>query len=372
MSALARGETSAPAERATKLRICGLTKRYRSIDALVGADLDVREGEFLTLLGPSGSGKTTLLRIIAGLIDADDGEVWIDRKSVIALPPHLRDIELVFQNYALFPHLNVFENIAFPLRMRRVGAAEIARRVERSLAAVKLDRLATRMPSELSGGQQQRIALARSMVYEPSIILLDEPLAALDKKLREQLQLELRRMHRELGVTMVYVTHDQQEALLLSDRICLMNEARIEQVGTPADLYFRPATIFAADFIGESNLLDAVVIESGAVTTLRGPNTTVFHALAAPVSPGDKVKIMIRPERLEFASAGQPQPRPNSIAGVIEETTFLGDGTKYYVRVDETTLLTVKTLTRREQDGIQAGARVSLVWDADSAVVLAV
>jgi putative spermidine/putrescine transport system ATP-binding protein len=354
-----------------KLRVDKVTKRYGAVPALLDAELAVRAGECVTLLGPSGSGKTTLLRIVAGLLDPDQGEIWIEDKRATHLPAYRRDIGLVFQSYALFPHLSVFENIAFPLRMRGLDRAQIQARVERALAAVRLEPLHARMPSELSGGQQQRIALARSMVYEPSIVLMDEPLAALDKKLREQLQLELRRVQRELGITMLYVTHDQQEALLLSDRICLMNAGRIEQIGTPADLYFRPATLFAADFIGESNIFDAVVLARGAEARLRGPGGAVLTVrTAAPLAEGQTVTAMIRPERLDLRPLDAADRPADAIAGVVEEKAFLGDDTKYFVRVSDALVMTVKALTRGEHADVPVGTRVALGCAPDGIVIL--
>ena len=222
--------------------------------ALAGADLELREGEFLTLLGPSGSGKTTLLMIVAGLIQPDGGEVSIDGRLATYAPPFKRDVGMVFQNYALFPHLSVGENIAFPLRMRRVPEATIQQEVRRILEVVRLPDVGGRLPRALSGGQQQRIALARCMVYKPSIILMDEPLGALDKKLRDQMQLEIKQLHAELRITVLYVSHDQEEAMIMSDRICLMRDGHIEQIGTPDELYFQPRTRFAAEFLGESNV----------------------------------------------------------------------------------------------------------------------
>ena len=260
-----------------KLVTRGVRKTYGPVVALDGADVELREGEFLTLLGPSGSGKTTLLMAIAGLNDPDRGEIWIDGKLATWLPPFERDIGMVFQNYALFPHMTIYENVAFPLRMRKQGEAAIREAVRRVLDTVQLPGVEDRMPRELSGGQQQRIALARCFVYEPSIILMDEPLGALDKKLRDALQREVKHLHENLGITVLYVTHDQEEAMVMSDRICLMNDARIEQIGTPADLYFRPASVFAADFLGESNLLPATVAGTGGgeVVLTTGDGRTV-------------------------------------------------------------------------------------------------
>src|SRR5476649_480647 len=244
---------------ASNLQITGLCKRYGDFVALAPIDLDVDQGEFLTLLGPSGSGKTTLLSLIAGLAQPDDGQVRINGIDVTYGAPYERDIGMVFQNYALFPHMTVAENISFPLQMRKTDAKATRAKVMQALEMVHLPHVAGRYPRELSGGQQQRIALARCMVYGPSIILMDEPLGALDRKLRDQMQMEIKDLHSRLGITVLYVTHDQDEAMVMSDRICLMNHGKIKQIGTPADLYFRPNSVFVADFLGESNLLDAVV-----------------------------------------------------------------------------------------------------------------
>jgi len=355
----------------TKLKLSGVSKRYGEVDALVDANLLVRKGECVTLLGPSGSGKTTLLNIVAGLLPLDEGDVWIEDKLSTHLPPYERDIGMVFQNYALFPHMSVYENIAFPLRMRRKGKADIRKRVLNALATVSLADKAERMPAELSGGQQQRIALARALVYEPSIILMDEPLAALDKKLREQLQLEVRRVQRQLGVTMLHVTHDQQEALLLSDRICLMNDGHIEQVGTPNDLYFRPRTHFAADFIGESNIFAADVLGlSGRGVVLRGPGGCRLRAETdLPLSPGETVKAMIRPERLRLQAIDQVQGE-NQIVARVAEKIFLGEATKYYVSVAPDHTFVCKTLTSSQASVCAPGERVSLAVDAESIIIL--
>jgi putative spermidine/putrescine transport system ATP-binding protein len=356
----------------TKLKLTGVSKKYGDVDALIDAHLLVRKGECVTLLGPSGSGKTTLLNIVAGLLPLDAGEVWIENRLSTQLPPFERDIGMVFQNYALFPHLSVYENIAFPLRMRRIARAEIRTRVLKALAAVSLSDKGERMPSELSGGQQQRIALARALVYEPSIILMDEPLAALDKKLREQLQLEVRRVQRQLGITMLYVTHDQQEALLLSDRICLMNDGRIVQVGTPDELYFRPETMFAANFIGESNIFAADVVDrSDSSVRLRGPGGCALRATSdATLTKGQVVTAMIRPERLRVRTGNHSASGENRMLARIEEKVFLGEATRYHASVSPQHTFVCKALTTANTSSCGHGDHVVLEVDADSIIIL--
>ena len=312
-----------------KLAISGLSKRYGSVTALAPIDLEVAEGEFLTLLGPSGSGKTTLLSLIAGLSVPDAGRLHINGRDATFAAPHERDIGMVFQNYALFPHMTVAENIAFPLTMRRVDKATAARRAMEALELVHLPQVAGRYPKELSGGQQQRIALARCLVYKPSIVLMDEPLGALDKKLRDHMQLEIKRIHRDTGATIVYVTHDQEEAMTMSDRICLMNSGTIEQLGTPSDLYFAPKTLFVADFIGESNLLRGRVSEVNGpeVEVTLGDGATRVAAIAhARVASGDAVRVMVRPQNIVLAAHGT-----NALRGRVVESMITGSLTKLYV-----------------------------------------
>jgi putative spermidine/putrescine transport system ATP-binding protein len=355
---------------AHKLRILGLRKIYGPVVALAGADLEMREGEFVTLLGPSGSGKTTMLLLIAGLIQPDAGEVWIDGTLSTYMPPHKRDIGVVFQNYALFPHMTLFENIAFPLRMRRLPENRIREDVRRVLATVQLAGVEDRLPSQLSGGQQQRIALARAMVYQPPIILMDEPLGALDKKLRQQLQLEIRQLHQRLGITVLYVTHDQEEALAMSDRICLMNDGRIEQIGTPGELYFRPASVFAADFLGESNLLDAVVLAAGdGRVELQGPDGTPFKAVTSrSLGPGEHVKLMVRPESLRLLADGEVAD--NELIGRLRDVILLGHVTKYYARLADGTDISATRLTRPGHPRPEPGDKVRLGFERESAVGL--
>jgi spermidine/putrescine ABC transporter ATP-binding subunit len=304
----------------------GCTREFGAVRAVDDLDLAVREGEFLALLGPSGCGKTTTLNLIAGFVAPTRGQVLIDGEDVTARPPHLRGLGVVFQSYALFPHLSVRENVAFGLRERRVPAAEIERRVGEALELVRLDRAGRQRPGELSGGMQQRVALARALVYRPRVLLLDEPLAALDRKLREGMRDELRAIQRSVGITTVFVTHDQAEALGLSDRIAVMSHGRIEQLGAPRDVYERPATRFVADFIGGSTVLRGRAVAADRVsiagTTLRVDGT---RALAA----GGEVELAIRPERVRLAAA----PGDNVLDARIEGLVYQGAQTEVTARL---------------------------------------
>jgi putative spermidine/putrescine transport system ATP-binding protein len=351
-----------------KLRTEQVTKRYNDVAALQPTTLSMRDGEFLTLLGPSGSGKTTLLSLIAGLTEPTGGDIWIDGRRVTDEPSAKRGLGMVFQNYALFPHLSIYENIAFPLRMRRMGAAEIDAAVRRVLDLIHLPHVAERLPRELSGGQQQRIALARCIVYEPSIILMDEPLGALDKNLREHMQTEIKRLHVELGITILYVTHDQEEALSMSDRICLMNNARVEQIGTPAELYFKPASVFAAGFLGESNIAPAKVLSTGTETLLGSANgSTIRVAADAGHRTDAEVNWMVRPERLKLIRDGEAHE--NIRHGQLLDAVFVGGFTKINVRLDDGTTLLAKELTSG-QPLPERGQSVTLGWSAADAIVL--
>ena len=356
---------------AIKLRTRNLRKTYGQVVAVDSADLDVREGEFLTLLGPSGSGKTTMLMMVAGLTLPDGGDVWIDGKAATYAPSFKRDIGMVFQNYALFPHMTVYENIAFPLRMRRVAETSIGEEVGRVLDLVQLPEVAQRLPSELSGGQQQRIALARCMVYRPSIILMDEPLGALDKKLRDQMQLEIKRLHTHLGITVVYVTHDQEEAMIMSDRICLMNQASIEQIGAPEELYFRPRTRFAASFLGESNLLAAdIVSNQGNLLLLRTVDGAMVRARVQGEDHhgGGSAFFMVRPESLSLLAPDEEAD--NVIEGRLHDIIMVGGITKYYVETGGKAMLSASALTSRSRRNLAPLERVRLGWSAEDTVVI--
>jgi putative spermidine/putrescine transport system ATP-binding protein len=356
---------------ASSLKISGLAKRYGDFVALAPTELEVAQGEFLTLLGPSGSGKTTLLSLIAGLATPDGGQLWINGHDVTYGAPYERDIGMVFQNYALFPHMTAAENIAFPLKMRKIDTATAKKRAMEALELVRLPHLAQRYPKELSGGQQQRIALARCLVYKPSIVLMDEPLGALDKKLRDHMQLEIKRIHRELGTTIVYVTHDQEEAMTMSDRICLMNGGRIEQLGTPSELYFRPRTLFVADFLGESNLLEGTLERvEGAEAEVRlardgGRARATVHG---QLDAGSKVRVMVRPQNITVRTELSDV---NALRGKVLDSMITGSLTKLYVESavgSEPLVLCYPTSAGDAPHAI--GDAITLHWHRNDAVAL--
>ncbi|HLI13923.1 MAG TPA: ABC transporter ATP-binding protein [Alphaproteobacteria bacterium] len=355
------------------LEIEDVRKVYGAIVAVDRVSFTLRRGEFLTLLGPSGSGKTTTLQMIAGLATPSEGSMRLDGAPLTPLPPYRRNIGVVFQSYALFPHLTVARNIAFPLEMRGVAAREIRRRVGDVLALVGLPGLGERYPRELSGGQQQRVALARAMVFEPRLLLMDEPLGALDKKLREQLQLEIMRLHRELGISVIYVTHDQEEALVMSDRVAIFNRGRIEQIGAPDTLYERPASGFVAGFLGESNFL------AGTVTALDGdrcrieaPGLRLAARACGVLSLHRPATLAIRPERMRLVPGAGEAEGENRLAGIVRNVIYLGQSRKYVVRTSTGVELVVL------QQALDAGApvlrpgdRAQLTWSADNATAFA-
>ncbi len=316
----------------------GCTRHYGGVRAVEAMDLVIFEGEFLSLLGPSGCGKTTTLNLIAGFVEPTAGRILIDGEDVTGLPAHLRGLGVVFQSYALFPHLSVFENVAFALRERRIPAEEIARRVGEALALVQLDRQGRQRPAELSGGMQQRVALARALVYRPRVLLLDEPLAALDKKLREEMRDELRAIQRSVGITTVFVTHNQAEALGLSDRIAVMSRGRIEQLGAPREIYERPASRFVADFIGASTVLRGRAVADDRVAL--SPDLTIRVRVGGILRVGEQVELAIRPERVRLAAAGEGTAEAR-IEGLVyqgamtEVSARLADGQRVRVFVNE-------------------------------------
>ncbi len=307
-------------------------KRFGAVEAVARLSLAVMRGEMLAVLGPSGSGKTTVLRMLAGLERPSSGEISIDGRSMNGVPAHQRNLALVPQNYALFPHMTVFENVAFGLRMRRVGAPEIRARVERALALVRLDGFGERLPHQLSGGQQQRVALARAIVVEPIVLLLDEPLGALDRKLREEMQVELKQLQSELRVTTLFVTHDQEEALSLSDRIAVMNHGQLHQLDAPQALYDRPATRFVAAFLGAPNFIAGKIVtrEAGKVAIETDAGLRLFAATAPPGPDRQVVEASVRPEKIAVTT--DEPTLPNRIRGSIESRVFLGGTIRYHVR----------------------------------------
>lgn len=311
----------------------GITKRYRDVIAANNVNLDIAEHEFVTLLGPSGSGKTTILMIVAGFVKADSGRVLIGGKDITEIPPYRRNIGMVFQNYALFPHMTVYDNIAYPLKMRRVQRMKARQMVEEALEVVQLQGLGGRRPAQLSGGQQQRVALARALVFQPPILLMDEPLGALDKKLREHMQLELKHIQEQLGITILYVTHDQEEALTMSSRIAVMNSGGIEQVGTALDVYDHPANQFAADFVGETNFFRADILQvKDDIVYVSGPCIRSIRAKAMQrFETGQEIHLAVRPEKVVFIE--KEDKNHCSYEGKVEDIIYLGDITKYYVRL---------------------------------------
>ena len=350
---------------ANVLALQGVSKRYGTQVAVDALDLDLRTGEFLTLLGPSGSGKTTTLMMVAGLQQPDAGTIMLNGASVADLPPYRRDIGMVFQHYALFPHMTVRRNVGFPLEMRRLPGQEITRLVDDALELVRLPGLGGRLPKELSGGQQQRVALARALVYRPALLLMDEPLGALDRKLREQLQLEIKRVHRERRISVLYVTHDQEEALTMSDRIAVFNHGRIEQLGTPEELYDQPRTRFVASFIGDTNLITGrAVSATNGVCEVETPAGRLRATTRQAVTVGETVTVAVRPERVSFASQGE------GLGGVVTDVIFVGTARKYVVRLADGTECFV--LRQVGQPAVGAiGATVQLCWQAEHASVFA-
>jgi putative spermidine/putrescine transport system ATP-binding protein len=358
------------------VRFLGVEKSYDGITPVVRhLDLDIARGEFLTLLGPSGSGKTTTLMMLAGFEAPTAGRIEVEGRDVSRLPPHRRGIGVVFQSYALFPHMSVAENVAFPLEVRGVARAERAGRVARALEMVRLGGFGERRPAQLSGGQQQRVALARALVFEPSLVLMDEPLGALDKQLRAEMQLEIRHLHEQLGVTVVYVTHDQEEALTLSDRIAVFHQGAVQQLDAPAALYERPANAFVARFIGENNRL------AGTVSEIDAEDNMVKVALAGGRSlwamqgdcgrVGARVVISVRPERIALAPGPAADLSEDAIPARVVETIYLGDHVRVRLALEGGAEVMAKRPIAAADPRLVAGAEAAVAWQPEHAIAFA-
>ena len=359
------------------VRLESVTKRFGDVTAVDDLSLGVNHGEFFSLLGPSGCGKTTTLRMIGGFEDVTSGSIFLGDREVTDLPPFVRPVNTVFQNYALFPHLDVFENIAFGLRRRKTPAAEIRHQVAAMLDLVDLPGYERRKPNQLSGGQQQRIALARALVNNPDVLLLDEPLGALDLKLRKQMQVELKRIQSEIGITFIFVTHDQEEAMTMSDRIAVMRNGRIEQLGPPEELYERPRTPFVAGFLGVSNLLDGEITgRSGDLVEIRLADGTIVRAPAEAADGASAVRVGIRPEKLRVqprAVGDSESDESNALEGTVLDASYIGVSTQYLVQTADGHKLTVYAQNLEiggAGEAIADGEAVRLAWKPQHTFVI--
>lgn len=358
----------------TSVKLENVTKQFGDVKAVDAISLEIPDGEFFSLLGPSGCGKTTTLRMIAGFEQPTYGEIYIMGQPVAGVPAFRRPVNTVFQSYALFPHMTVEQNVAFGLQMSKVPKAEIATRVTGALRRVQMEGFAERKPTQLSGGQKQRIALARALVNRPKVLLLDEPLGALDLKLRKAMQLELKQIQSEVGITFIYVTHDQEEALTMSDRIAVMNAGHIAQVGRAQEIYEHPANRFVADFIGETNFINGKVIESGKYTTLES-NGVLFGGVAREtLAEGTTAAVAIRPEKIWLYSADSDIPENQRVRmdGTISEAIYIGTDTRYEVKLDSKDVVVVRVQNLGSEDvlAFQKGDRVNVQFSADNAQVL--
>jgi len=349
------------------VELVGLIKRFGDVTAVDGIDLEITPGEFFSLLGPSGCGKTTTLRMIAGFERPDEGRILLDGRDVAMTPPHKRNVNTVFQSYALFPHLLVRDNVAFGLRFQDVGGEETDRRVRQVLELVELSGFEERKPANLSGGQQQRVALARALVLNPAVLLLDEPLGSLDAKLRKALQIELKAIQEEVGITFIYVTHDQEEALTMSDRLAVMSAGRIRQMGTPRQVYETPADAYVADFLGVSNLMDAV--GEGVNGRVR-IGETALRATGAAGAAGSPVRVVIRPERVRVEEQGVAGE--NRLPGMVERTVYVGSTMQVFVRLPEGQTVQAMIPNRGDEHGYRQGTPVTLHLPAEDLRVLEV
>ena len=363
----------------TDVRLDRVTKRFGDFIAVDDLSLEIKQGEFFSLLGPSGCGKTTTLRMIGGFEEVTEGTVYLGDQDVTGLPPFKRDANTVFQNYALFPHLSVFENVAFGLRRRKVPNGEIRGQVAAMLKLVELPGYEERKPTQLSGGQQQRVALARALINHPRVLLLDEPLGALDLKLRKQMQVELKGIQSEIGITFIFVTHDQEEAMTMSDRIAVMRQGKIEQLGAPEELYERPRTEFVAGFLGVSNLLDAEVVgKDDRLAELRLADGTTLRAPSAGVNGGSRVRIGVRPEKLRVlpmadGQADHASADTNAIEGIVFDASYIGVSTQYIIETKDGHKLTVYAQnieTSGAGEVLGDGQPVRLTWKPQHTFVI--
>ncbi|WP_234286520.1 ABC transporter ATP-binding protein [Halomonas sp. MCCC 1A11057] len=349
-------------------RFINVQKSYDGIELVVkGFNLDIHRGEFVTLLGPSGSGKTTCLMMMAGFETPTHGQILLKGEPINDLPPHKRGIGMVFQNYALFPHMSVAENLAFPLEVRHLSKSEIKRKVERALAMVRLEHFGDRRPAQLSGGQQQRVALARALVFEPELVLMDEPLGALDKNLREEMQYEIKRIHADLGISMIYVTHDQTEALTMSDRIAVFNDGVVQQLAPPEALYEAPENAFVANFIGENNRLFGEVTETiGDKCQVRlDSGETVLAKAVAAGGIGARTTLSLRPERVDIVSNGAEEAFDNRFRAEVREVIYLGDHLRTRVSVCGNDEFILKTPNAKGYASLRPGQSVEIGWSSD-------
>jgi spermidine/putrescine transport system ATP-binding protein len=346
------------------VRLDRVTKRFDDVVAVDGVSLEIPRGSFFALLGPSGCGKTTTLRMIGGFDEPDEGTIFLGDRAVTGLPPHKRDVNTVFQSYALFPHLTIFENVAFGLRRKGIKGGQLEGRVREILGMVDLTGLGNRKPRQLSGGQQQRVALARALVNSPQVLLLDEPLGALDLKLRKQMQLTLKRIQHDIGITFVHVTHDQEEAMTMADAIAVMNGGQIEQLGAPEELYERPRTSFVARFLGASNLLEGAVEDGRAVRLKSGVTFRVDEALPAR---GTEVAVGIRPEKLRLEPLREGE---NRLKGTVAERSYVGVATQYIVKTPDGTVSVFVQNAESRAGGLEPGVGVELSFDPDAAFVV--
>jgi spermidine/putrescine ABC transporter ATP-binding subunit len=345
----------------------GVTKRFGPTTVVDSLALDIAPGEFVTLLGPSGSGKSTVLSCIAGFATPDEGDVFIGNDNVTLVPPYKRDVGMVFQNYALFPHLTVADNLAFPLKMRSFSKTNIKTRVEWALNLVKLDAFGGRYPRQLSGGQQQRVALARVLIFEPPVLLLDEPLSALDKKLRTEMQEEIVSLHDRLGMTVVFVTHDQEEALTMSDRVVVLNQGRIEQIGTPSELYQRPVNRFVSEFIGESNYLTGNVVERDGRRYFEAASGITFLLTGNRATPGP-ASATIRPEHVQVLSCGEAAEVP-AVRGTVRAISYVGEFSRLTIETATGAVITAKHQNSGQSRTFHSGDEVAVRWSDELVVI---